>query len=86
MYISGKITGDNYAEVVEKFADAEAQIDQDLGYAAHPGATDADEVNVLYLVFHFLHTSSHTRATSAAAPGFASERARSAICNNWPRV
>ncbi len=31
MYISGKITGDNYAEVVEKFADAEAQI-SDLQY------------------------------------------------------
>ena len=31
VYISGKITGDNYAEVVEKFADAEAQI-SDLQY------------------------------------------------------
>ena len=52
--------------------------------ATPEGATDADEMDVLHLVFHAT-TSSHARATAAAASGRASSRAFSAICRSWPR-
>ena len=67
-------------------ADTKTEIGQDFGDAAHPGATNADEMDVLDLVFHVLHTSSQTRATVSAASGRASSRARSAICSSWLRV
>ena len=66
-------------------AHGESQVRQHFGDSAHADATDSDEVNVLYLVFHFA-ISSHTRATSAAASGRANARAFSAICSSCPRL
>ena len=61
-------------------ADPVAQVEQHLGDAAHARAADADEVDVLDLVFHGVRAAcSHTSATWRAASGRASARARPAI-------
>ena len=59
-------------------ADVEIEVGEDFGDAAHPGTADADEVNVLDLVFH-LAISPQSAATSAVASGLARLRAFSAI-------
>ena len=52
-------------------ADFVAEIGQDFGDAAHPGAADADKVYAFDLVFHRFAISSHNAATRLVASGSA---------------
>ena len=63
----------------------EAEVGQDFGNSAHAGTTDADEVDVFDLVFHFT-SSMQAMATISVASGLASSRARSAICCSCSRL
>ena len=65
-------------------ADVEVEVGEHFGNAAHARTADADEVDVLDLVFH-LAISVQSCATASAASGLARLRAFSAISSNWLR-